>query len=94
MFRRGANNLEIDLAEVTSPDQLHDLFAKAFQFPEYYGRNWDAFDECIRDIELPAQVQIVGLERLRARMPSEAEHLKQCVDAFVAEFRRRDVTFK
>ena len=25
--------------------------AASFQFPFYYGENWDAFDECIQDLE-------------------------------------------
>jgi hypothetical protein len=30
---------------------LLDEFGAAWQFPWYYGRNWNAFDECINDLE-------------------------------------------
>ena len=77
--------LRVDVGAASSREELHRLLAAAFHFPDYYGHNWDAFDECIRDVELPARVEIVGLEALRARLPREAELLQRCVADFVTE---------
>ena len=30
--------------------QFFDAIAETLQFPEYFGHNWDAFDECFRDL--------------------------------------------
>lgn len=30
--------------------QLFNEFAKQFQFPSYFGQNWDAFNDCMTDL--------------------------------------------
>ena len=32
----------IDCTPMTGPDEVHDLFSKALEFPAWYGRNLDA----------------------------------------------------
>jgi RNAse (barnase) inhibitor barstar len=39
---------------------LFDEFAAAWQFPPYFGKNWDALDECLSDLEwLPGESYIL-----------------------------------
>jgi RNAse (barnase) inhibitor barstar len=85
MFQRQADSITIDVAGVTNREELHALLAEAFAFPDYYGHNWDAFDECIRDVVLPPRIHIRGVDALHAQLPREADLLRQCVRAFVEE---------
>jgi RNAse (barnase) inhibitor barstar len=65
----------IELNRITSRKVLHADLARVFSFPDYYGRNWDAFDECIDDIEQPASVEVLGFDDFRFRLPREAKLL-------------------
>lgn len=85
--------LRVDVGAASSREELHRLLAAAFQFPDYCGHNWDAFDECIRDVELAARIEIVGFEALRARLPREAELLQKCITDFVSES-HHDITIR
>lgn len=39
---------------------LYDEFAAVFQFPSYFGENWNAFHECLQDMDwLPVKLGLV-----------------------------------
>lgn len=40
----------IDAADAVTLDGLFQAFAAAWDFPEYFGANKDAFDDCMRDL--------------------------------------------
>ncbi|HST60807.1 MAG TPA: barstar family protein, partial [Longimicrobium sp.] len=52
---------------------LHDEIAAALQFPNYYGENWDALDECITDLEwMPAEGYLLHLTDVERVLPDDA----------------------
>ena len=42
---------EIDGSEAMTLDDLYEAFARAWNFPQYFGGNKDAFDDCMRDLD-------------------------------------------
>ncbi len=49
--REGFYVAEISADALVSPAALFAALARALEFPAYFGRNWDAVDECLRDLE-------------------------------------------
>ena len=43
--------VEIDASLITSWDDFHDIFSKAFGFPKFYGRNINAWIDCMSSID-------------------------------------------
>ena len=51
----GLQTIGIDLANVGSKSELLKSIGAAMGFPEYFGLNWDALEECLRDLNATNQ---------------------------------------
>lgn len=59
----GLAAVSIDLAAARDKTTLLAAVARALQFPEWFGGNWDALDDCLGDLSwLPARGYLVLLE--------------------------------
>lgn len=69
--RGGARVVRVP-AGISDRDALFDVYARAFEFPAWFGRNWDAFEELLADLSWPdgGEVAIVH-EDLPALEPDE-----------------------
>ncbi len=51
----------LDLRTVGSIEDLHGLLKTTFDFPDYYGRNWDALWDCLGEIDrAPMTITLIG----------------------------------
>jgi hypothetical protein len=71
--RSGIRVAEIDAAAIESKQDLMADLSDALALPDYFGGNWDALDEVLRDLgwlEADGHVLVVGgAQALRARDP-------------------------
>jgi RNAse (barnase) inhibitor barstar len=64
----------IDLAKVRSKARLLATLARALDFPEWFGHNWDALQDCLTDLSWrPAPGYVVVLENCEGLAASAPE---------------------
>jgi RNAse (barnase) inhibitor barstar len=76
-------SMEVDFAAVENSGALHDLLAESFGFPSFYGRNWNAFWDCISDPDMckvPDTLRIKGWSTLQQRLPRDAQLFRECLE--------------
>ena len=57
-----------------TPANLFAEFARALEFPDYFGHNWDALEECLADLEwLPAKGYILLVTNAEGVLPEDEE---------------------
>lgn len=49
---QGWHVVTLDTSEVVDKDGYMTVVAEAFDLPDWFGRNWDALDECLRALDL------------------------------------------
>ncbi|MBC7879303.1 MAG: barstar family protein [Anaerolineales bacterium] len=76
------NDLIINLKEVNNKEELHSLLSSKLSFPDWSGKNWDAFWDLITDTELvkmPDRLTIIGFKELSEKLPIDAQLLQRCL---------------
>lgn len=49
-IKEGILIIDIDGSEMKTKEQLMIIMKEALSFPDYFGMNWDALDEAIKDL--------------------------------------------
>ncbi len=59
------------LSDITTRDQLFERYAAGLSFPDYFGWNWDALDECLRDFHWLRQKRVVIIHEGLPSLPEK-----------------------
>jgi RNAse (barnase) inhibitor barstar len=77
----------VDLSACRSGREVHEKLARALDFPDFYGRNWDAFWDAITGlVQMPKRLRVIGWAQLERRLPRDAELMRSCLDRMAREF--------
>lgn len=70
----------LDLNGVSNLEDLHNRIKKALDFPDYYGKNWNAFWDCLnRDCDIDF-VKIIGCNTVSKKMFAHIEIMKELLE--------------
>ena len=83
--RARSQHVEISLAGIQDKDALHNLLAARLGFPQYYGKNWDAFWDAIGDA-MPERLTFRNWSDLESVLPHEAKMLAKCLADLEKDF--------
>ena len=56
---RRPHRVTIRESEFPTPGEVHETLARELGFPEYYGYNLDALEDCLGEIGTPTRIVIV-----------------------------------
>ena len=69
--------ITLDLTGCTSLGEWHQRIRKAFDFPEWYGENWDAFWDLLRSECDADKVEILGEHTLPKEFNWDVEKMHE-----------------
>ena len=70
-------NYILDFSGVKTWIDIHAIIEKEFDFPNYYGANWDAFWDCITDFidSRGLDLKIIGLDKIYSEFKEDVDIL-------------------
>ena len=73
----------IDFSEVNNIMEMHMIIRDSLDFPDYYGRSWDAFWDCITDMYgEKINIEILSYDRVREKFGTNADALVELLHDF------------
>lgn len=81
------DSVVIDLTGIRDAEELQRLLQRELKFPDFYGRNWNAFwDAVIGLVDLPYEVTFTGWAAFSAALPTEARKRRELLDDYLSVY--------
>ena len=81
-------NVQIDGSKITDWESFHDHFFETLGFPEFYGRNMDAWIDCMTSLDAPedgmSSVHVTHGDTLLLCISGARDFKKRCPDIYAA----------
>ena len=76
----------VDFTNVKYYLEMHEVIKKSLDFPDYYGRNWSAFWDCLSDMYgTSIHIEIIGIEVIERKFDNAAEKMLEILKEFKCE---------
>ena len=69
--------IELDLTGCKTLGELHERIRVAFDFPEWYGKNWDAFNDLLRTECDADKVVVKGINTISSKFAEDINLLSE-----------------
>ena len=77
--------VRIDLARLASKTGLFGSAARALRFPKWFGKNWDALNDCLTDLSwIPANGWVIIFENAKSFAERKPQLFENAVEVFQA----------
>jgi len=87
--------ISIDLSKIKSMEDFHNILNLELSFPDFYGRNWDAFRDSITGlVEMPDILYLTGYNEFLSLLPHDAKILKEIVADFNERIPEKNIKLK
>ena len=84
----------LDLTDCKYLGELHESIRVAFDFPEWYGANWDAFWDLLRSECDAEALEIIGRDTLPKEFDEQIELMKRVLEMFKNNCKKYDEIFE
>lgn len=85
--------IRLDLTGCKHSDEIHERIRKAFDFPEWYGKNWDAFWDLLRTECDADKLNIYGKYTLPKSLKKSIESMHRILEDHKRKRQEYDETF-